>query len=76
MKIVILSPQPQPLHWKIFLFKIMESRVLAILLSTFLVVAFITERAASIIYLQCPPFCGKQGKYRPIKNQGKDREVK
>ena len=75
MKIVMVSPQPQPLRWKIFLFKIMESRVLAILLSTFLVVAFITEKAASITYLQCPPFCLKQGKYSPTENQGKDREV-
>ena len=55
------------------LFKIMESRVFAILLSTFLVVAFITEKATSITYLQCPPFCRK---YSPTKNQGKDREVK
>ena len=70
MKIVIVSSQPQPLHWKIFLFKIMESRVLAILLSTFLVVAFITEKAASIISPQCPPFCPtKKGKdnYREVK---------
>ena len=42
------------LHWKIFMFETMESRVLAILLSTFLVVAFITEKAAGYIAPQCP----------------------
>ena len=35
----------------------MESRVLAILLSSFLVVAFIAEKAAGYIAPQCPPFC-------------------
>ena len=43
------------------MFEIMESRVLAILLSSFLVVAFITEKAAGITALRCPkaPWCKK-----------------
>ena len=43
------------------MFEIMELRVLAILLSSFLVVAFITDKAAGIQTLQCPqaPWCKK-----------------
>ena len=43
------------------MFEIMESRVLAILLSTFLVVAFITDKAAGITALRCrqAPWCKK-----------------
>ncbi|KAM7445276.1 hypothetical protein ABFA07_006267 [Porites harrisoni] len=45
----------------------MESRVLAILLSSFLVVAFIAEKAAGYIAPQCPPFCTKnKGNYREV----------
>ena len=49
------------------MFEIMESRVLAVLLSTFLVVAFITEKAAGFTALQCPPFCKKNKEnYREV----------
>ena len=43
------------------MFAIMESRVLAILLSTFLVVAFITDKAAGFTAPQCrrAPWCKK-----------------
>ena len=43
------------------MFEIMESRVLAILLSSFLVVAFITDKAAGYIAPKCPqaPWCKK-----------------
>ena len=37
------------------MFEIMESRVLAILLSTFLVVAFITDKAAGMTAPGCRP---------------------
>ena len=40
------------IHSKIFMFEIMGSRVLAILLSTFPVMAFITEKATGIIATQ------------------------
>ncbi|KAM7445275.1 hypothetical protein ABFA07_006266 [Porites harrisoni] len=42
----------------------MESRVLAILFSSFLVVAFITDKAAGMQTLQCPqaPWCKKNKK--------------
>lgn len=55
------------LHWKIFMFAIMESRVLAVLLSTFLVVAFITEKAAGFTAPRCPPVCKKNKEnYREV----------
>ena len=51
------------------MFEIMESRVLAVLLSTFLVVAFITEKAAGFTAprLRCPPRCKKKKEnYREV----------
>ena len=45
----------------------MESRVLAILLSTFLVAAFVTKKAAGFTAPQCPPTCPTQGKKREVK---------
>ena len=45
----------------------MESRVLAILMSSFLVMAFIAEKAAGYIAPQCPPFRTKnKGNYREV----------
>ena len=57
-----------PIHWKIFMFEVMESKVLAILLSTFLVLAFITEKASGIIATLLRLPCKR--------NKGKNREVK
>ena len=54
------------IHSKIFMFEIMESRVLAILLST--VVAFITEKATDIIATQLRLPCKR--------DKGKNGEVK
>ena len=49
------------------MFEIMESRVLAVLLSTFLVVAFITEKAAGFTAPRCPPVCKKKKEnYREV----------
>ena len=49
------------------MFAIMESRVLAVLLSTFLVVAFITEKAAGLTAPRCPPVCKKNKEnYREV----------
>ena len=50
------------------MFEIMESRVLAIPLSTFLAVAFITEKAAGIIATQFRfPRKRNEGTYREVK---------
>ena len=50
------------------MFEIMESKVLAVPLSTFLVVAFITEKAAGIIATQFRlPRKRNEGKYREVK---------
>ena len=48
------------IHWKIFIFEIMESGVLAILLSTFSGVAFITEKATGIIATQLLLSCKRK----------------
>ena len=53
------------------MFEIMESRVLAILLSTFLVVAFITDKAAGITAPRCRPARARWCK----KNKESHREV-
>ena len=61
------------IHSKIFMFEIMESGVLAILLSTFPVMAFITEKATGIIATQlrlpCKRDKGKNGEVKLLRPQ-------
>ena len=50
------------------MFEIMESRIFAILMSAFLVVAFITEKATGIIATELRlPFKRNKGKNRGVK---------